>query len=83
MISASVCSSGWRKRPGHREGVTIAVRDGVVDLSDFDETKYRVLRVAAENPPGVTHVENHLVWIEPASGTIIDAPQQEGTATKP
>jgi hypothetical protein len=37
------------------------------------------LRVAAENVPGVRAVEDHLVWVEPVSGTIIDAPQETPT----
>ena len=48
------------------------MRDGVVDLNGviFDEKECRVLRVAAENPPGVRAVENYLVRVEPVSGTI-------------
>jgi len=72
MISASPSSPSWRKRPGRREGLTIVVRDGVVDLNEviFDENECQVLRVAAENPPGVRAVENYLVRVEPVSGTI-------------
>jgi osmotically-inducible protein OsmY len=53
------------------------VRDGVVDLNGviFDEKECRVLRVAAENPPGVRAVENYR---SPGS-----SPQRERTATKP
>jgi osmotically-inducible protein OsmY len=57
-----VCSPSG-ERPRRREGLTIAVRDGVVDLNGviFDEKECRVLRVAAENPPGIRAVENYLV----------------------
>jgi hypothetical protein len=41
------------------------------------------LRVAAENVPGVRAVEDHLVWVEPVSGTIIDAPSRASTAEIP
>lgn len=57
-----------------REGITIAVEDGVVTLSGviFDEKEREALRVAAENVPGVAAVADHLVWVEPVSGTIVE-----------
>jgi CBS domain-containing protein len=56
--------------------VDIAVADGVVTLSGaiLDDRQRHALRVAAENIPGVKKVEDHLVWIEPMSGTVIEAP---------
>jgi hypothetical protein len=67
-----------------REALTIAVRDEVADRNGviFDEKEHEALRAAAENAPGVK-VDDHLVWVEPVSGTVIDAPQQKRTATKP
>ena len=60
-----------------RDGVTITVENGVVDLNGviLDEKERGALRVAAENAPGVRAVEDHLVWVEPVSGTVIDAPR--------
>jgi hypothetical protein len=49
----------------------------------FDEKESMVLRVAAENPPGVRAVENYLVRVESVSGTTTGARQRERTATKP
>jgi CBS domain-containing protein len=68
-----------------RDGVAITVANGIVDLNGFilDEKEREALRVAAENVPGVKAVEDHLVWVEPVSGTIIDGPQNPLTATKP
>jgi len=70
--------------------LTITVTDGVVGLDGvildgviLDEKEREALRVAAENVPGVRAVEDRLVWVEPVSGTIIDAPQDARTATKP
>ena len=59
-----------------RDGVGITVENGVVDLNGviLDEKEREALRVAAENVPGVRAVEDHLVWVEPVSGTIVDAP---------
>jgi len=68
-----------------RDGLAITVVDGVVALDGviLDEKERAALRVAAENVPGVRAVEDRLVWVEPVSGTIIDAPQDARTATKP
>jgi CBS domain-containing protein len=68
-----------------RDGLAITVANGVVDLNGviLDENERDALRVAAENVPGVKAVEDHLVWVEPVSGTVIEAPQQEPPAAKP
>jgi len=53
--------------------INITVRKGVVHLwgTIFDEREREALRVAAENAPGVKEVKDHLLWIEPLSGTVI------------
>jgi CBS domain-containing protein len=68
-----------------RDGLMITVTNGVVGLDGviLDEKEREALRVAAENVPGVRAVEDRLVWVEPVSGTIIDAPQNARTAIKP
>jgi CBS domain-containing protein len=68
-----------------RDGLTITVADGAVGLDGviLDEKEREALRVAVENVPGVRAVEDRLVWVEPVSGTIIEAPQTVRTATKP
>jgi CBS domain-containing protein len=56
----------------------VVVRDGIVELwgAIIDERQRAALRVAAENIPGVKAVKDHLVWIEPTSGMILE-PQEE------
>jgi CBS domain-containing protein len=56
--------------------IDLLVSDGVVTFSGaiLDDRQRQALRVAAENIPGVKKVEDHLVWIEPMSGTVIAAP---------
>ena len=68
-----------------RDGIAITVENGVVDLNGviLDEKERQALRVAAENVPGVKAVEDHLVWVEPVTGTIIDVPQQAEATVKP
>ena len=80
-ILAELAKTSWVPR----DGIEIAVENGVVNLNGviLDENEREALRVAAENVPGVRAVEDHLVWVEPISGTIIDAPQPDRTAKDP
>ena len=68
-----------------RDGVAITVENGVVDLNGviLDEKERAALRVVAENVPGVRAVEDHLVRVEPVSGTVIDAPSEARSSEKP
>jgi CBS domain-containing protein len=80
-ILAELSKAAWVPR----EGLAITVADGVVDLNGviLDEKEREALRVAAENVPGVKAVEDHLVWVEPVSGTVIDPRQEDQTTTNP
>lgn len=55
----------------------VVVHDGVVELWGVivDERQRKALTVAAENTPGVKAVKDHLVWVEPTSGMVIE-PQE-------
>src|SRR5512139_2421843 len=52
----------------------VVVRGGVVELWGVivDERQREALKVAAENIPGVKEVKDHLVWVEPTSGMVIE-----------
>ena len=67
-----------------RDGLSITVKDGVVDLNGvvLEEREREALRVVAENVAGVKAVEDHLVWIEPLSGIVIES-RQEGQGSSP
>ena len=56
----------------------VVVHDGVVDLWGMiiDERQRNALKVVAENIPGVTAVKDHLVWIEPMSGVVIEPAEE-------
>jgi CBS domain-containing protein len=79
QILAELAKAAWVPR----DGLAITVKNGVVDLNGVivDEKEREALRVVAENAPGVRAVEDHLVWVEPVSGTVIDPPQDDRTAT--
>ncbi len=70
-ILAELAKADWAPRTG----LTITVTDGVVEFDGviLDEHERTALRVAAENVPGVKRVIDRLVWVEPVSGTVIEA----------
>ncbi|MGA7972575.1 MAG: CBS domain-containing protein [Pseudolabrys sp.] len=55
--------------------VDVQVHDGVVELwgTILDERQRDALKVAAETIAGVKAVKDHLAWIEPISGTIVES----------
>ena len=57
----------------------VVVRNGVVELwgTIMDERERQALIVACENVPGVKTVHDHLVWIEPNSGFMIQSQEDE------
>ena len=58
-----------------RVTLNVVVRDGVVELWGriIDQRERQAIIVAAQNIPGVKDVQDHMVWIEPGSGVVIDA----------
>ena len=81
QILAELAKAAWVPR----DGLSITVKDGVVDLNGviLEEKEREALRVVAENVPGVRAVEDHLVWIDPVSGTVIDPPQDRADGDRP
>ena len=59
--------------------INAIVKQGVVELwgTITDERERQASIVAAENVPGVKGVRDHLVWIEPNTGTAIYSPSDE------
>lgn len=78
QILAELAKAAWVRR----DGLEIRVKSGVVELEGviLEEKERQALRVVAENVPGVSAVEDRLVWIDPVSGTVIDPPQTDRTA---
>ena len=75
-ILAELRKESWAPR------ISVMVRDGVVSLSGVltDERERQACIVAAENVAGVKLVHDHLVWIEPFSGVILQSEEDEGRA---
>ena len=63
-------------------GVNVIVKNGEVELKGaiFDERQRQALKVAVENVPGVKMVHDHLIWIEPISGTTLEPPPETPSA---
>ena len=56
--------------------LNVMVADHVVDLwgTITNEDERRAISVIAENTPGVQQVNDHLVFVEPYSGTVVEGP---------
>jgi CBS domain-containing protein len=55
--------------------INVVVRNGVVDLwgTIADERERQAFVVVSENVPGVKAVHDHLIWIQPHSGLILQS----------
>jgi CBS domain-containing protein len=68
-IEAQLGEQSW----AGNDMIRVHVDHGVVELSGMllDERARLAAKVLAENTPGVTRVDDQLVWVEPMSGTVI------------
>jgi len=58
--------------------LNVTVANSVADVwgTITNEEERRAIHVVVENTPGVKTVHDHLVYIEPYTGTVIDAPDE-------
>jgi CBS domain-containing protein len=70
-LMAELAKQPWAPRAS----TNIVVRNGVVHFwgAIFDDRERGALKVAAENLPGVKAVKDHMVWVEPMSGMVIES----------
>jgi len=56
--------------------LNVFVSSGVVDLRGTitNEEERKAIRVTAENTPGVKRVHDHMVYVEPYTGTVVESP---------
>ena len=75
-ILEALADTHWAPKIG------VGVNDGIAELSGIitDERERRALIVMAENVTGVKQVHDHLVWVEPMSGTAFASPEDEAKA---
>ncbi len=69
-IVAELASQTW----AGTSVIHVNVSKGIVELSGaiFDERERMAARVAAENVAGVKAVTDHLFWVEPLSGIMVE-----------
>ena len=75
-ILAAFASARWAPN------VNVVVHNGIAELSGIitDERERKGLIVATENVAGVKEVHDHLVWVEPMSGTAFPSAEDEAKA---
>jgi len=58
--------------------LNVTVADRVVDIwgTITNDEERRAICVVAENTPGVQQVNDHMVFVEPYSGTVVDGPAE-------
>jgi CBS domain-containing protein len=63
--------------------IDVVVKDGVVELwgTITEGSQGEALKVCAENIAGVTKVVNHLTWIDPMSGMVIEDAADAGSGS--
>jgi CBS domain-containing protein len=77
-IRAQIYAELNRQRWIPKDFINVVVRNGAVEVwgAILDERERQAVQVAVENVPGVKHISDHLVWVEPMSGMVF-APADE------
>lgn len=80
LILAEIDRQLWSPRAT----INVEIRDGAVELRGCitDERERAALKILAENVPGVKKVVDHLIWIEPLSGMVIEPPLENAENPK-
>ena len=75
-ILAVLDQQNWAPR------VNVVVKNGVAELWGVitDDRERKAVVVAVENVPGVGHVHDHLVWVEPMSGIAFPSAEDDAVA---
>jgi len=75
-VIAALAEARWAPK------IEVSIHDGVAELSGIitDERERKALIVAAENVAGVKEVHDHLVWVEPMSGTAFPSEEDEAAS---
>mgnify|MGYP001766733624 CR=1 FL=1 len=75
-VRAALAGQSWAPA----SSLDIRAVGGTVELwgSILDERQREAIRVAVENVAGVKAIADHMVWVEPFSGTVVGAPDDRG-----
>ena len=82
-IRAAILDALERESWAPMTSLNVTVADGVADVwgTITNDQERRAICVIAENTPGVRQVNDHMVFVEPYSGTVIEP--LSGTPVKP
>jgi CBS domain-containing protein len=66
-----------RERWTPRDALNVIVRNGVAELwgAIRDEKERQAIKIVAENVPGIKAVRDHLVFVGPMSGVVLESPE--------
>ena len=83
-IRAQIYAELNRQRWIPKDFINVVVRNGAVEVwgAILDERERQAVRVAIENVPGVKHISDHLVWVEPMSGMAFEPVDETGGGAK-
>ena len=83
-IRAQIYAELNRQRWIPKDFINVVVRNGAVEVwgAILDERERQAVRVAIENVPGVKHIADHLVWVEPMSGIAFEPVDETGGGAK-
>jgi len=83
-IRAQIYAELNRQRWIPKDFINVVVRNGAVEVwgAILDERERQAVRVAVENVPGVKHISDHLVWVEPMSGMAFEPVDETGGGAK-
>jgi len=82
-IREAVLKALDREQWSPRATINVAVKNGVVEFTGCitDDRERTALTVLAENVTGVKQVVDHMVWVEPLSGMVIEPTTTPATTT--
>jgi CBS domain-containing protein len=83
-IRAQIYAELNRQRWIPKDFINVVVHNGAVEVwgAILDERERQAVRVAIENVPGVKHIADHLVWVEPMSGMAFGPVDETGGGAK-
>lgn len=76
-MRAQILDDLKRERWTPRDALNVIVRNGVAELWGviFDERQRQAIKVVAENVRGIKAVRDHLVFVGPISGVVLESPE--------
>ena len=77
VVRRQILNNLNRERWAPQDALNVIVRNGVAELWGviLDERERQAIKVVAENVPGINAVRDHLVFVGPMSGVVLESPE--------